>query len=257
MKKFQIPKIKKTKQSSEKLICLTAYDYFTAHILDQVGVDIILVGDTLGNVIQGNDTTISVTLEEIIYHTKIVRKGSPEGLIIIDMPFGYYGDTVENGVRNCVKAFKETGANGVKVEGAGEVTLKTIKNLIEIGVPVMGHIGFTPQSINIFGGGVIVGKNEETANKIKYEAKQLEEAGIFSIVLECIQKDIASQITNMLNIPTIGIGSGDSVDGQILVIHDLLGMTVGKLPSFVKPYANFLSDGISAVSKWKNDNLKK
>ncbi|PMP77213.1 MAG: 3-methyl-2-oxobutanoate hydroxymethyltransferase [Sulfurihydrogenibium sp.] len=225
----------KAKKNGEKLTLISTYDYWSAKLCEEAGIDAILVGDSLGMVVQGNDSTLPVTLEEMIYHTKAVRKGAPNTFIIVDMPFMTYHTTVEEAVKNAGKVIKETGANAVKIEGASEIVLETTRRLTSIGVPVMGHLGLTPQFINIFGGYKVQGKTEESQQKIIQQAKELETVGAFSVVLEAVPSDLAKTITTNLKIPTIGIGAGKETDGQILVFHDLIGI-FEKTPKFVKRY---------------------
>lgn len=225
----------KAKKNGEKLTLISTYDYWSAKLCEEAGIDAILVGDSLGMVVQGNDSTLPVTLEEMIYHTKAVRKGAPNTFIIVDMPFMTYHTTVEEAVKNAGKVIKETGANAVKIEGASEIVLETTRRLTSIGVPVMGHLGLTPQFINIFGGYKVQGKTEESQQKIIQQAKELETVGAFSVVLEAVPSDLAKMITTNLKIPTIGIGAGKETDGQILVFHDLIGI-FEKTPKFVKRY---------------------
>ncbi|MGC8942115.1 MAG: 3-methyl-2-oxobutanoate hydroxymethyltransferase [Sulfurihydrogenibium sp.] len=225
----------KAKKNGEKLTLISTYDYWSAKLCEEAGIDAILVGDSLGMVVQGNDSTLPVTLEEMIYHTKAVRKGAPNTFIIVDMPFMTYHTTVEEAVKNAGRVIKETGANAVKIEGASEIVLETTRRLTSIGVPVMGHLGLTPQFINIFGGYKVQGKTEESQQKITQQAKELETVGAFSVVLEAVPSDLAKTITTNLKIPTIGIGAGKETDGQILVFHDLIGI-FEKTPKFVKRY---------------------
>ncbi|MGC8868809.1 MAG: 3-methyl-2-oxobutanoate hydroxymethyltransferase [Sulfurihydrogenibium sp.] len=225
----------KAKKNGEKLTLISTYDYWSAKLCEEAGIDAILVGDSLGMVVQGNDSTLPVTLEEMIYHTKAVRKGAPNTFIIVDMPFMTYHTTVEEAVKNAGRVIKETGANAVKIEGASEIVLETTRRLTSIGVPVMGHLGLTPQFINIFGGYKVQGKTEESQQKIIQQAKELETVGAFSVVLEAVPSDLAKTITTNLKIPTIGIGAGKETDGQILVFHDLIGI-FEKTPKFVKKY---------------------
>lgn len=253
MKKFILREIQKKYNHREKLVAITAYDLFTARIANEAGADILLVGDSLGNVIQGKDTTIPVQIDHVIYHGDIVVRNAPDCLVIIDMPFGAVGVSVEESVANCVRVFKETEAGAVKFEGAGDIMLQTIQRLADIGVPVMGHLGFTPQSVNLFGGFKVDGKNEQQVETLFQSAKALEKAGAFSIVLECVIDTVAKKLSEELSIPTIGIGSGSDCDGQIIVVNDILGMGEGKLPSFVRLYENFFEKGKHAVSQYAHD----
>ncbi len=225
------------KKGKEKLTLLTAYDYSTASFLDTSEIDAILVGDSLGMVFQGFDNTLSVTIDDILYHCKAVRKGAPNTFVIADMPFLSYHITEEEAIRNAGRLIKEAGAEAVKVEG-GEEVIDKIKALLNAKIPVMGHLGLTPQSINLFGGYKIQGKSLEKAKKIIKDALLLEEAGVFSIVLEGIPEKLAEIITNKLSIPTIGIGAGRFVDGQILVINDIFGSYKEFSPKFAKRFCN-------------------
>jgi len=222
---------------SKKLQMLTCYDYQTALMLSETPVDLILVGDSVGNVVLGYENTIRVTLEEMITFSSAVKRGAPEKFIIADLPFGSFSNVYE-GIKNTTKIFKESGVEAVKIEGAFPLQLELIKNLTHIGIPVMGHIGLTPQSVHEQGGYFTHGKNQESKEKLIKQAYELESAGVFSIVLECVDKTLAKEISASLDIPTIGIGSGEDVDGQVLVINDLLGMGNSDAPSFVTPIAD-------------------
>ncbi|ACN99142.1 3-methyl-2-oxobutanoate hydroxymethyltransferase [Sulfurihydrogenibium azorense] len=224
----------KAKETGQKITMVSTYDYWSAKLCEEAGIDAILVGDSLGMVIQGNNSTLPVSLEEMIYHTKAVRKGAPNTFIVVDMPFMSYHTSVEEAVKNAGRVIKETGANAVKLEGAG-IVLEITKKLVSIGIPVMGHLGLTPQFINLFGGYKVQGKTIDSRKRILEDAKALEEAGVFSIVLEAVPSDLAKTITDSLKIPTIGIGAGKDTDGQILVFHDLIGV-FEKTPKFVKRY---------------------
>lgn len=225
------------KAKGEKISALTAYDYLMAKYLDVAGIDVILVGDSLGNVIQGNATTLTVTLDEMIYHAKIVKKAVRTALLVVDLPFMSYHVDLKEAVKNCGRVMKETGADAVKLEG-GERIAETVKHLVKVGIPVMGHLGLTPQSINIFGTYVTRGTDPKEARQIQKDAKILEEAGCFGIVLEKIPASLAAKVTDSVKIPTIGIGAGLNCDGQILVTHDMLGMTEMFSPRFVRKYSN-------------------
>lgn len=246
-----------SKKNKNKISMITCYDYSTAVILNKTEIDSILVGDTLGMVFQGNDSTLPVTMDEMIYHTKAVRKGAPDKFLILDMPFLTYHINVEDAVRNAGRALKEAHAEAVKVEG-GEEMIDKIKAMISAKIPVMGHIGLTPQSINLFGGYKVQGKSVDDAKKLINNALVLEEAGVFAIVLEGIPEKLAEIITKKLTIPTIGIGAGRYVDGQIIVINDILGIYEDFVPKFVKKYANLGADikkGIETYIKEVNDGI--
>lgn len=251
MKKTILTFIEK-KRKGEKLVLLTAYDYPTALIVDEAGFDGILVGDSLGMVIQGGESTLHVTLEDTIYHTRIVRRAVKNALLIADMPFMSYQVSIEDAIKNCGRVVKETGAEAVKLEGGREIA-ELVEKLVNIGIPVMGHLGLTPQKVHVFGGYRVQGREEESAERIKEDAKILEEAGVFSIVLEGIPASLAKKITNLLNIPTIGIGAGPYVDGQILVFHDILNLYPGRKPKFVKVYADLHDIILQALKKFINE----
>src|SRR6267154_2112006 len=234
-------------ENSNKIVCLTAYDYPTARLLDEAGVDVILVGDSLAMVALGYDSTLPVTLDEMIHHARAVRRGTKRALLVADMPFGsYHSDTAES-LRNAVRFVKEAGVEAVKVEG-GERRLELIARLTEAEIPVMGHIGLTPQSVNALGGYRVQGKTTDGAEQLLRDARAVEAAGAFAIVLEAVPRELAAQITRELRIPTIGIGAGPDCDGQILVVHDLLGLTFGQTPKFARRYAN-VGEVISKAAK--------
>ncbi|MDD2220718.1 MAG: 3-methyl-2-oxobutanoate hydroxymethyltransferase [Clostridia bacterium] len=236
MKKSTVT-FKNAKAEGKKLTMLTAYDYAAARLLDACDIDGILVGDSLGMVCLGYKDTLSVTMEDMIHHTKAVAKGVKNALLVADMPFMSYQTGVYDAVKNAGRLVKEAGAEAVKLEGSANV-LPQVKAIIQAQIPVMGHIGLTPQSVNIFGGFTLQGKEAETAKKLIEDAKRLEEAGVFSIVLECIPQELAGMISKAVAVPTIGIGAGNDCDGQILVYHDLLGLYDDVKPKFVKVYAN-------------------
>jgi len=240
------------KRKGEKITLLTAYDYTSAYWVDRAGIDGIIVGDSLSMVIQGNETTLPVTVDEMIYHTKLVRKAVKRALVISDMPFLSYQTSEEDAIRNCGRMLKEGGAEAVKIEGGEEVE-ELVRRLVSIGIPVMGHIGLTPQKVHFFGGYKVVGKDEKTIEKLKRDAKLLEKAGVFSIVLENIPMEVARDITEKLKIPTIGIGAGPHCDGQVLVFHDILGLYEGIKPKFVKRYAEVGKVVLEAIRKFKEE----
>lgn len=245
MDKVTVP-IFRDRKGKEKLTMLTAYDYTFANVVDSAGIDSILVGDSLGNVMLGYPNTIPVTVDEMIHHTKAVTKGAKRALVVIDMPFMSYHESIEQAKRNAGRMMKESGADAVKLEGGVRVK-EAIKALVDIEIPVMGHIGLTPQSIHRMGSYKVQGKGKEAAALIK-DAKAVEEAGAFSVVLECVPRQLAKEITDMLSIPTIGIGAGPDCDGQVLVIHDLLGLLGEFRPKFVKTYIN-IRHGMDASIK--------
>jgi len=240
------------KQKGIKISALTAYDFITAKLLDQAGLDLILVGDSLSNVFQGNETTLPVTMDEMIYHTKAVTKGIQRSMVIVDMPFMSYQLSVDEAFRNAGRIMKETAAGGVKLEGGMRVA-EAVKKITEAGIPVMGHIGLTPQSIHQFGSYRERGKDEEEASEILKDAKILEEAGAFSIILEKIPAALAEKVTQSVRIPTIGIGAGANCDGQILVVHDMLGLNKEFHPRFVRYYAELADTIIDGVKNYISD----
>jgi 3-methyl-2-oxobutanoate hydroxymethyltransferase len=240
------------KKDGTKIACLTAYDVLTARLLDQAGVDLLLVGDSLGMVFQGHETTLAVTLDEMLYHTKAVMRGVDRAMVIVDMPFMTYQANAEEGFRNAGRAMKETGAGGVKFEG-GERVADLVRMTTQAGIPVMGHLGLTPQSIHQFGGYQPRGATPEEAKRILRDAKILEEAGVFSIVLEKMPGSLAARVTKSVNVPTIGIGAGVACDGQILVVSDMLGLYEDFNPRFVRRYAKLADSIRSAVSGYVKD----
>jgi len=223
--------------NSQKITCLTAYDYPTARLLDEAGVDVILVGDSLGMVVLGQENTLQVTIDEMLHHARAVRRGTHRALMVVDMPYGSYHTDSSESLRNAVRFVKEAGAEAVKVEG-GERRLELIARLTEAEIPVMGHVGLTPQSVNALGGYRVQGKTADTAEVLIRDARAVEAAGAFAVVLEAVPRELAAQITRELRIPTIGIGAGPDCDGQILVVHDLLGLTFNQTPKFARQYAN-------------------
>jgi len=246
--------IQKMKKEGEKISMLTAYDYSTAAVMDEAGVDIILVGDSLGMVMLGYDSTLPVTMEDMIHHTKAVSCAAEHAMIIGDMPFMSYQISVEEAVRNAGRFMKEAGAHGVKLEGGKEVA-EVVMKITSSGIPLMGHLGLTPQSVHQLGGYKVQGKDDKTAKKMMEDARILEEAGAFSIVLECVPAPLAGKISRSLTIPTIGIGAGVECDGQVLVVNDMLGMFEKFTPKFVKKYANLNTD-INAAIKEYIDEVK-
>ncbi|KAF2962444.1 3-methyl-2-oxobutanoate hydroxymethyltransferase [Fervidobacterium sp. 2310opik-2] len=237
-------------KGKEPITMITAYDYPTARIASEAGIDIILVGDSLGNVILGYDSTIPVTMEDMLMHIKAVRRGAPDAFIVGDMPFLSYEISPEKAVENAGLMLK-AGANAIKLEG-GEPYAETIRRIINAGIPVMGHLGFTPQSVNLLGGHKVQGKTPESREKLLKDAKILEEVGCFSIVLELVVEQVAKEITENIKIPTIGIGAGRYCDGQVLVFHDVVGLTTMDL-KFVKRYANTYEIMLNAVKSYKTE----
>ena len=231
---------KRTGQDKQ-LEMLTCYDFQTARILDNTSLDLILVGDSVGNVVLGLENTIQVTLEHMITFGAAVKRGAPNKFVIVDLPFGTYS-SFEDGINNASKLFKETSCEAIKLEGAFPFQLELIQRLTQTGIPVMGHIGLTPQSVHQQGGYYTHGKDIESKERLLSEAKSLEKSGVFALVLECVDKNVSKEITNNITIPTIGIGSGDDVDGQVLVTNDLLGMGETPAPKFCNPMADLFSD---------------
>lgn len=248
MKKITVDQLKKMK-GTEKISMLTAYSFAHGQILAEAGTDLVLVGDSLGMVFQGQDNTLGVTLEEMIYHSKAVRRGCPDSFLIVDLPFMSYQVNPEQTLINAGRIMKETNANAVKLEGATEVVLESIKKITMAGIPAMGHLGFTPQSVNALSGYKIQGRQPPEAAKISAEAKKLEQAGIFSLVLEMVPAELAKKITGELAIPVISCGAGPSCDGQVLVIDDILGI-YSKLPKFAKKYRDLHQEILAAAKEY-------
>ena len=249
--KNTVSTFKMQKENKDKITMLTAYDYSTAKLIDEAGVNGILVGDSLGMVMLGYEDTLSVTMEDMIHHIKAVTRGAKNALVVGDMPFMSYQTSVYDAVKNAGRLVQEGHCQAVKLEG-GESVCPQIKAIVEASIPVMAHIGLTPQSVNAFGGFKVQGKSEEAAKRILQEAKAVEKAGAFAVVLECIPDKLAKIITEEINIPTIGIGAGSDCDGQILVYQDMLGMFSDFTPKFVKKYANIgdiMKDFIISVLK--------
>jgi 3-methyl-2-oxobutanoate hydroxymethyltransferase len=238
----------KMKQSKSPIAMLTAYDFPTAKILDRAGVDVLLVGDSLAMVVQGNATTLPVTLDEMIYHAKMVAKAVLRAMVVVDMPFPENHLGLTHAIACAAKIMKETGAQAVKLEGGADQA-NVIRALVTAGIPVMAHVGLRPQNVHVMGGY----KMQRDEDVLKTDAFAAQQAGAFSIVLECIQPDIAKNLTAELSIPTIGIGSGADCDGQVLVSHDLLGLTDGYVPSFVRPYADLTNSIRAAAQDWTRD----
>ena len=251
--KNTVATFKKAKEDGKKLSMLTAYDYSTASLLDAAGINGILVGDSLGNVILGYEDTISVTMEDMIHHGAAVSRGAKNALVVVDMPFMSYQGSVYDALKNAGRLMKEGRANAVKLEGGSEV-VPQIQAIVQAGIPVMGHLGLTPQSINAFGGYKVQGKDEAAAQKLLDDAKAIAEAGVFAIVLECVPSALAKKVTEAVDVPTIGIGAGADCDGQILVYQDMLGMFSDFTPKFVKRYAN-IGEAMKAAFKGYIDEV--
>lgn len=251
MSKITIPDLLKKKREGKKLTMLTAYDYPFAQIVDEAGIDMILIGDSLGVVVQGNDNTLSVTMDEMLYHTRIVSRAVEHALVIGDMPFMSFQPSIETAVQNACR-FLQAGATAVKLEG-GEAVADRIRALARMDIPVMGHVGLTPQSIHRMGGYKVQGREQAAAERILADAKAVEEAGAFAIVLEGVPLELGRKITKTASIPTIGIGAGPHCDGQVLVLHDLLGLFERFHPTFVRTYANLKSQALDAVKRYKEE----
>ncbi len=240
------------KQRQEKIAMLTAYDYTTAKIVDQAGIDVILVGDSASNVMAGNVTTLPITLDQMIYHGKSVVRGVQRALVVVDMPFGTYQGNPTEGLSSAIRIMKETHADAVKLEG-GEEVLDSVQRILSAGIPIMGHLGLMPQSINKYGTYTVRARETEEAEKLIRDAKLLEEAGCFAIVLEKIPAELAARVAQELTIPIIGIGAGGGVDGQVLVIQDMLGMSQGFSPKFLRRYADLNRIMTDAIGQYVTD----
>lgn len=252
-KNVTVSTIKSMKEKGESIVMITAYDVAMARNVDEAGVDMILVGDSLGNVMMGYNSTLPVTMEDMIHHTSCVMRANPKAMVIADMPFMSYQASIEEGIRNAGRLMKETGCAGVKLEGGVSVA-PLVKRLVEAGIPVVAHIGLTPQSVNAFGGFKVQGKTVEAAQQMIEDAKTLEEAGAFACVLECVPAALAKKVTeNCKVMATIGIGAGSDTDGQVLVCNDLLGVSTGFTPKFVKKYANLHDITVNAVKEYISD----
>jgi len=250
--KVRIHQLKELKQKGEKFAMLTAYDYLTARIIDEAGIPLILVGDSLGNVVLGYETTIPVTMEDMLHHTKAVTRAVKSALVIGDMPFMTYTISVKEALRNAARFLQEGGAAAVKLEG-GVTVAETVKRIVDAGIPVMGHIGLTPQSINQLGGRKIQGKTPEAAQKLIDDAVALEQAGAFAMVVETVPTPLAALITRKVSIPTIGIGAGPDCDGQVQVVHDVLGLTSGFVPKHAKQYVKLADSIKTAVEDYQKE----
>jgi 3-methyl-2-oxobutanoate hydroxymethyltransferase len=255
--KVTVPDIRSRKSvtsspEASKIVCVTAYDFPTGRVVDDAGVDIALVGDSLAMVVLGYENTLSVTVDEMLHHTRAVRRGVRRALLVADMPFGSYHTDPWESVRQALRFVKEGGAEAVKIEG-GERRMELIARLVDAEIPVMGHIGLTPQSVHAFGGFRVQGKTLEGAEQLFRDARAIEAAGAFSIVLESIPRELASEITRELHIPTIGIGAGPDCDGQVLVLHDLIGLAFGHAPKFARRYADVAGSISRAVTQYAED----
>ena len=244
--------VQRFKEEGRRFAMLTAYDYLSAQILDEAGIPILLVGDSLGMVMLGYPTTLPVTLDEMIHHAKAVARGSRQALLVGDMPFMSYHASVEQAITSAGRFVQEGGMHAVKLEGGGRIVDLT-RRLTELGIPVMGHLGLTPQFVHQMGGFKVQGKSESQAARILADAKDLEQAGAFSLVLEGVPGDLAARVTKAVSIPTIGIGAGPATDGQVLVFHDVFGLTTGKAPKFVKRYANLAEEIAKAAQRFAQE----
>lgn len=244
--------IKERKAEGTPVTMLTAYDYTMAKIVDSAGIDMILVGDSLGNVVLGYDSTLPVTVEDMIHHAKAVCRGAKHALVVVDMPFMSYQVSREEAVRNAGQIMKETGAQAVKLEGGQEI-IEAVKAIVDAGIPVVGHLGLTPQSVHQLGGFKVQGKDEGTAQKIINDAKLLDKAGVCALVLECVPAKLAEKITKSVETVTIGIGAGNQCDGQVLVVNDALGFDQGFTPKFVKKFAALHQEMVDAVKAYKTE----
>jgi len=244
-----VPRLRKMKRSGERITMVTAYDATFARLFDEAGIDVLLVGDSLGMVVQGRDSTLPVTVDEVIYHCRAVARGARRAHVVGDMPFMSWQISTEEALRNAARFLADGGAQAVKLEG-GVDAAPTIERIVRAGIPVMAHVGLTPQSVHAMGGFRVQGKTEAAAAQVLGDAKAVAEAGAYALVLEGIPTDLAQQITDAIDIPTIGIGAGPHCDGQVLVCYDLLGLTPDLRPKFVKRYAEFFEDGVAAARQY-------
>ena len=251
-RKVTTRRLAEMKQRGEKIAMLTAYDFSMARLVDEAGIDVILVGDSASNVMAGNVTTLPMTLDQMIYHAKSVVKGVNRALVVVDMPFGSYQGNSKEALASAIRIMKESHAEAVKIEGGSEIR-ESIERILSAGIPVMGHLGLTPQSINKFGTYNVRAKEEAEANKLIEDAKMLEEIGCFSLVLEKIPATLATKVAQEVSIPVIGIGAGGGVDGQVLVVHDMLGMTKGFSPRFLRRYADLSTVINEAIGHYVED----
>lgn len=241
------------KREKEKIAMITAYDYPSAKHAEDAEADMILVGDSLGMVVLGYESTVKVTVNDMIHHAKAARRGAKNTFIVVDMPFMSYHIALEDSIRNAVDIFQQAEAQAIKVEGASPEIFKLVKQLTDGGIPVMGHLGLTPQTVNVLGGYKVQGRDEASSEKLIQDAKQLVEHGAMAVVLECVPKNVGKKVTESIDVPVIGIGAGPDTDGQVLVYHDILQYGDGRLPKFVKTYADFYNLGKEAVQSYVND----
>jgi len=251
-KRVRVPDLAARKQRGEKIAMLTAYDYTMARLLDRAGIDVLLVGDSLGMVMLGHETTLPVTLDAMIHHTRAVSRGTQRALVIADMPFLTYQVSVEEAMRNAARLIQEGGAHAVKLEGGG-AAIEATARLVEAGIPVMGHLGLLPQSVHQLGGFRQQARDETDAAQLLADAQALAEAGAFAVVLESIPAAVAAKVTEELDVPTIGIGAGPYCDGQVLVSYDMLGLSQDAVPSFVRRYAELGEETVAAVREYTED----
>jgi 3-methyl-2-oxobutanoate hydroxymethyltransferase len=245
-----IRRLLEMKERGDRIVALTAYDYLFARLVDESGVDVVLVGDSLGQVVLGHETTLPVTLEDMIHHGRAVRRGVRQALLVVDMPFLTFNVSPEETVRNAGRLLAETGAEAIKLEGGSELTCEHVQRLVGAGIPVMGHVGLTPQSVHALGGYRVQGRDAAGADRIRGEARALEEAGCFSIVLELVPADLAAEITAASRVPTIGIGAGPQCDGQVLVLPDMLGLNEGFQPRFLRRFAELARETRQGVEAY-------
>jgi 3-methyl-2-oxobutanoate hydroxymethyltransferase len=248
-----IREFQERKNRGEKLVVVTAYDALFGRLVDESGVDAVLVGDSLGNLLAGYETTLPVTLDQMVYHARSTRAGVKRALLIVDMPFLTYQVSPRRALENCGRVMQEGGADTVKLEGASETVLAAVRAVTGAGIPVMGHLGFTPQSVLALGGTRVQARDAQSAKKIVDDAKRLEDAGAFSIVLELVPASVAARVTEAVSVPTIGIGAGASCSGQVLVLHDLLGLNEGFSPKFLKRYASMAGEVRDAISRFGDE----
>ncbi|PZP47427.1 MAG: 3-methyl-2-oxobutanoate hydroxymethyltransferase [Pseudopedobacter saltans] len=252
IKKITVPHLQKRKQEGKKISMLTCYDYTMASILDKTGIDIILVGDSAANVMAGYETTLPITLDQMIYHCASVKRAISRALLVVDLPFGSYQGSKELALQSSFRMMKEGGASALKLEGGSEI-VDTIQTLVKSGIPVMGHLGLTPQSVNQFGGYGLRAKEDDEAERLILDAFELQKAGVFAIVLEKIPAELAAMITEKISIPIIGIGAGNRCDGQVLVLQDMLGLNTGMVPKFVRKYVDLSTIIDNAVKSYIED----
>jgi len=238
------------KRQGEKIVALTAYDFLFARFVEESGVDILLVGDSLGQVVLGYSSTVPVTLDEMIHHGKAARRGAPNTFMVLDMPFLSYQVSPEEALRNAGRVLKETGVEAVKVEGGGAATCRSVEALVQAGIPVMGHVGLTPQSVHALGGYRVQGREEAAAERLRAQARALEDAGCFAVVLELVPASLAEGISRSLSVPTIGIGAGGGCDGQVLVLYDALGLNAGFRPRFLKTFGDLATETRKALASY-------